>query len=29
MAALMPPVDVAGLPASLLDRFTGGTALLQ
>jgi hypothetical protein len=26
IAALMPPVDVAGLPASLLDRFTGGIA---
>src|ERR1700704_2042560 len=26
IAALMPPVDVAGLPASLLDRFAGGIA---
>lgn len=24
MAAFMPPVDIAGLPASLLDRFAGG-----
>lgn len=33
-AALVPPVDIAGLPASLLDRFSGGieqklTALLR
>ena len=26
MAAFMPPVDIAGLPASLLDRFAGGIA---
>ncbi|HEY6353418.1 MAG TPA: hypothetical protein VIY30_02920 [Burkholderiaceae bacterium] len=26
IAGLMPPVDVAGLPASLLDHFTGGIA---
>jgi hypothetical protein len=24
MAAFMPPVDIAGLPASLLGRFAGG-----
>ena len=26
MAAFMPPVDIAGLPASLLDRFAGDIA---
>jgi hypothetical protein len=26
MAAIMPPVDIAGLPAALLDRFAGGIA---
>jgi len=25
----MPPVDVAGLPASLLDRFTGVLAAVR
>ena len=34
MAALVPPVDITGLPVSLLHRFTGGiehqlTALLR